>query len=173
MQNILLFIFWGMFVLVFLKLISTVVSIAYGSPSGETPQKLAVKLFDRLDLPKKSVIYDLGCGFGNIATAISKNYDFNVVGYEISPLPYIFSKIKSLFIKNFTVRYADIRRANLSQANVVYLYLLPNLLSQMTAKLKQELPSGTLIISFAFEVKQMQKIKIINIKGYKFYIYRV
>ncbi len=166
-------VFWTIFVVMVLKLVSTFVSIFSGSPSGETSSKIIKKLFKQIDPKKNSVIYDLGSGLGNVGIAIVKNFPVKVIGYEISPLPYLTSKIRSLFVKNFTVKYANVKKANISDANVVYCYLLPGLLSEIAPKLTKELPKNTKIISLLFEIKGLKKQKTIEIDGNKFHIYIV
>jgi len=173
MQIILYIIFWLIFGFMILKLISTFISIFSGSPSGETPGKLIKKLFQKINPPKNCVVYDLGCGLGNVGVSISKNFPVKVVGYEISLLPYLVSKIRSLFTKNFSVKYANIKKINLEEADIVYCFLLPGFLVQLVSKFKKELKKGTIIISLLFEIKGFKKQRTIMIDNKKFHIYKI
>lgn len=166
-------VFWTIFVVMVLKLVSTFISIFSGSPSGETSGKIIKKLFKQIDPKKNSVIYDLGSGLGNVGVAIAKNFPVKVIGYEISPLPYLISKIRSISIKNFTVKYANIKKAYIHDANIIYCYLLPGLLAELAPKFIKELSKNTTIISLLFEIKGLKKQKTIEIDGKKFHIYKI
>lgn len=173
MKIILLIIFWAIFALMLLKLISTVVSIFSGSPSGETTEDQVKKLFKKLKPKKGSVIYDPGCGFGNVGMALVKNFDVKVTGFEVSPLPYLSSKIRSLFTKNYTVKYANIKNIDYKKADIVYCYLLPGLLSHIAPKLKKELKKGSIVVSQIFEIKDLKKTDEIMIDNRRFHIYKI
>lgn len=173
MQTTLLIIFWAIFAIMLLKLISTVTSILNGSPSGETSGRDILKVFRKIKPKKDVIVYDIGCGFGNVGALLPKKFPVKIVGFEISPLPYLISKTRSLFNKNFTVKYANIKKIDYKKADIVYCYLLPGLLAQITPKLKKELPKGSLVISQIFEIKGLKKSKVIKINNRKFYIYKI
>lgn len=173
MQLFLYIIFWSLFIFMLLKLISTFVSIFSGSPSGETSSRTAYQIFKYINPKKNATIYDLGCGLGNVGTEIAHKFPLKVVGYEISPLPYLSSKVRSLFVKNFRVVYANIKKINYSDADIVYCYLLPELLAQLAIKFKTELKKDSIVISLVFEIKGLAKQKTIIVDGKKVHIYKI
>ena len=73
--------------------------------------------------------------------------DSKFVGIEIAPLPYIYSKIRSIFYKNVNVKYGDLNYYNLSKAQVVYMFLMPKTLNKIKMKLIRELPADARIIT--------------------------
>lgn len=171
MQLFLYIIFYILVLFILLKVVSTFISLFYGSPSGETPNKLAFKIFKYINPKKGQIVYDLGCGIGNVGVTITKNFNVRVIGFEISPLPYLVSKIRSLFVKNLEVKFKNIKKINLSRANVVYCFLMPELLAKLAPKLKRELKKGSIVISLIFKIKGLRENKIIKLGNKKYYIY--
>jgi len=154
-----------------LKFLSTIISLYFGSPSGETNKNLAREIFKKIGLAKNDILYDLGSGFGNTILAANQ-FGAKTIGYEISPLPYLVSKIRLLGVKNTKVIFADINKIDFSGADVIYCYLLPEFLSNLSLKFKKLLMKHKTIISLSFSIKNLKPAQILNINNKKVYIYR-
>lgn len=101
------------------------------------------------------LIYDLGSGDGRIVCAIANNSKARVVGYEISFMPYLWSKMKILFSrcsKRVEIRYGDFLKKDLSQANTIFCFLTPMAMEKLAPKFRKELKPGTKIISYSFSL---------------------
>lgn len=155
--------------LVLLKLFSTVISLYSGSPGGETNKDIIRKVFKEIDLKKGSVFYDLGSGIGNNIIVASNEFGAKSYGYEISPLPYILSKIRTIGINNCHINYQNILKVDLSKADVIYCYLLPELLKKLEPKLKNL--KNTIIISQIFKISNLKPKKEFKLSGKMIYIY--
>jgi len=155
--------------LVLLKLISTIISLIYGSPSGETKGDLIRKVFKEINLKKGDVFYDLGSGIGNNIIIASQEFGAKSYGYEISPLPYIISKIRTVDIKNCHIDYRNILDVDLAKADVIYCYLLPELLKKLQPKLSTL--KNIIIISQVFKIPNLKPKKEFKINDKKIYIY--
>ncbi|MDO8436058.1 MAG: class I SAM-dependent methyltransferase [bacterium] len=113
--------------------------------------------FDRITklagLRPGMLFYDLGSGDGELLFYLSKKYNVNCVGIEISPLLFLYSKIKSLFYKNVKIYYGDFYKYDLSKADIVYIFLLPKSYARLRKKLETELRKDVKIIlsSWPFE----------------------
>lgn len=159
--------------IVIAKLLSTIISLGFGSPSGETSETLVKEVFTGIKIHKASTVYDLGSGIGNVVLAISKFYNpKNIIGIEVSPLPYVISKIRTQRHKNITIKYQNLLNADLTDADIVFCYLLPGLIKKILPKLKKELRPGSILISPLFQVPGLTPVKIINTKTKKVYIYK-
>lgn len=159
--------------IVLLKLFSTIISIISGSPSGETSARLIKKVFQEIDIKKNDNFVDLGSGFGNVVLTVNDNYHLkNITGYEISPLPYLFSKIRILNCKNIKINYQNMLQADLSKANIVFCYLWPELIQKIIPKLQRELPKGAILISPVFKAAHLDPVKILSASNKKIYIYK-
>lgn len=122
-------------------------------------------------------IVELGSGWGSLTTGLATKFPkTTVTGYEFFFLPFWFSKLRQPFFKNLRFEYADLFQKDLSGFDVVVFYLTPRMLDDVKAKFDAELKPGTLIISNAFPLPDMQARDIINtgtLAKIKLYVYEV
>src|SRR3989338_9708995 len=75
-------------------------SLAYASISAAPWVPLRRRDIKRLihlaNIKPGEIVYDLGCGDGRVLAAVVKQTQARAVGFEISLLPYIFAKVRSL-----------------------------------------------------------------------------
>lgn len=115
------------------------------------------------EIKDDDLIYDLGSGDGRVIAAIANNTNANLVGYEISLLPYIFSKIKIFFLglsKRVEIRFADFLKRDLSQATIIFCFLTPMAMKKLGPKFKKELKPSTKVISYTFSIPDWPVYKI-------------
>lgn len=124
------------------------------------------KDYDRIarliDLRPGMLFYDLGSGSGNLLFYLSKRYKIKCVGIEISPILYLYSKIKSLFHTKAKVeiRYGDFFKHDLSKADVVYAFLLPKIYDKLKQKIETNTKKGTKIILAYWHFKNLSPTKV-------------
>jgi len=97
-------------------------------------------------------VYDLGSGDGTLILEAGKTGAV-AVGLEINPFLVLWTTIRIFFSRQRTrthVRWSNFWMADLSDADVVFVYLLPWRMGKLAAKLKKELKTGSLIISNSF-----------------------
>ena len=109
-------------------------------------------------------ILELGSGWGHVAMAAAKCFpSSSVVGYELSLLPFFFSRA-SLRIQareNLTFQRLDFMEVSLDTADVVICYLYPGGMSALSEKLLQELRPGSIVISNCFHLPGWQPVETI------------
>src|SRR5205823_7747407 len=107
-----------------------------------TPQTVVDAMLALAQVTASDVVYDLGSGDGRIPITAAKRYGARGVGIEIDPF-YIREATDNLAKANVgnRVRFInqDLFEANISDATVVTLFLLPHLNVQLMPKLKREL----------------------------------
>ncbi|MFZ4761254.1 MAG: methyltransferase domain-containing protein [Alphaproteobacteria bacterium] len=122
-------------------------------------------MLEQLPLDLTGVIYDLGSGWGGLALRAARRCEqANVVGIELSPLPYWCSR---LFIKHPRVSF---RRGNfleqpLAEASALICYLNFDIMREIGEKLITTLPKGCLIISATFPIPNLEPILVVHTKG--------
>ena len=106
-------------------------------------------------LKKGQVFYDLGCGDGRVVRTAVQEYGVKGVGVDINPLLIWVSLIKARLadLKNIHFRRENIFSSDLSDADVVYLFLMPELLAKLKKKLVSELKPKTIILSHGFKIE--------------------
>jgi ubiquinone/menaquinone biosynthesis C-methylase UbiE len=100
-----------------------------------------------------SVVYDLGCGQGDIVLAAAKRYGAKkAVGIEKSQRLCNISLKKTAGLSNAFILCADYDKVDISEANKVTLYQSASENARLKQKFLQELSPGTTIISHDFGI---------------------
>ena len=126
---------------------------------------------------KEDVVYDLGSGDGRIPImAVQKYNAARAVGIDINP-----DRIKEAQANHKAagvgdrVRFLneDLFQADISEATVVTLYLLPSLNLKLLPKLLSELKPGTRIVSHAFDMGSWKPQETLNAGGSTVYFWTI
>lgn len=113
------------------------------------------RIFKLADLKPGQVFYELGCGDGRLVFYASNVCQAKAIGLEISLPMLLICKLRQLYRrdKNVTFKYKNLFKQNLSDADVVYFFGMPDKISKkLKKKLVKELKPGTKVISYAFAI---------------------
>ena len=160
--------------------------VYYGIRLGITPMpssRKAVATFISL-IPDAAdgKIVDLGSGWGTLAYPIAKNFpNAEVVGCELSPIPWLYSRFKGMFVRrpNLTLHRRSVFDADLTDVDVVVVYLHPAAMRKLGPKFERELRPGTLVLSNTFAVPTWEATQTIHLgkswlsTSNDIYVYRV
>ena len=120
-----------------------------------TPQSAVDRMLELAKIEKGDLLYDLGCGDGRIVVTAAKRYGIKAVGYDIDPERIKESRenVRTNGVEHLvTIKQADIFTLDLRDANVVTLYLLPQLNVRLMPQLRQLKP-GSRIVSHDFDMR--------------------
>jgi SAM-dependent methyltransferase len=120
-----------------------------------TPQEVVNKMLELAEVKPGDVVYDLGCGDGRIVVTAAKKFGVKAVGFDINPerVKESLENVKSNKVEHLvTIKEADIFTLDLREANVVTLYLLPDLNVRLMPQL-QKLQPGSRIVSHDFDMR--------------------
>jgi cyclopropane fatty-acyl-phospholipid synthase-like methyltransferase len=148
-------------------LLFVLTSVAPVAPAGQQPVRTDViyvptspavveTMLKMAGVTSRDVVYDLGSGDGRIPVTAARLYGARAVGIDIDPQRIkesnanaaaagVTDKVK--FINQ------DLFTADISEATVVTLYLLPSLNTKLLPKLNRELKPGTRVVSHSFEMR--------------------
>lgn len=118
------------------------------------------------DVQKSDVVYDLGCGDGRIVIAAAKNYGARGVGIDIDPGLVRQAKAnaaKAGVVDLVRFEENDLFQADIHDATVVTLFLLPTVNLKLRPKLLGELKPGTRIVSNTFNMGDWKPRKQIEV----------
>jgi SAM-dependent methyltransferase len=121
------------------------------------------------------VVYDLGCGDGRIVVAAAK-LGARAVGIDIDPQRIREANehaAKSGVAGKATFRQEDLFEANIREATVVTLYLLPSLNVKLRPRLLEQLRPGTRIVSHDFDMGDWAPEETIEVDGKTVYLWTV
>ena len=145
------------------------------APWLPTRSKDIQRFIDLAEIKPGQTVYDLGCGDARLILAASKLGAYGI-GYEISLLPYligVINKIKSRQ-KNCRILYKSFWQANLHSADLVYVFLIPQINLKIKKKLGQELKPGAKVIAYVWPLPGLTPIKIDKKEGYAdIYLYEL
>jgi cyclopropane fatty-acyl-phospholipid synthase-like methyltransferase len=104
---------------------------------------------------KDDVVYDLGCGDGRIVISAAKDFGARGVGIDINPERISEARMnarQSGVEDRVRFEENDLFDADIHEASVVTLYLLPAVNLRLRPKLLKELKPGTRIVSHSFDM---------------------
>jgi SAM-dependent methyltransferase len=119
-----------------------------------TPEPVVEEMMELADVKPGDVVYDLGCGDGRIAIAAAKRGAAKSVCVDIDParIAEARANAKEEGVEDkVTIIQGDLFQLDFSDADVVTLYLLPDLNLKLRPKLLALRP-GTRIVSHAFDM---------------------
>lgn len=142
-----------------------------------TPYEAVDAMLKGTKVGKGDVVYDLGSGDGRIPImAVQKYNAARAVGIDINPerIKEAQANLKSAGVGD-RVRFLneDLFEANISDASVVTLYLLPSLNLKLLPKLLNELKPGTRIASHAFDMGSWKPERTLNVDGSTVYFWTI
>ena len=100
-------------------------------------------------------VLELGSGWGGLALALAQRYPrAQVVGYELSLLPYLYSRLASrrAGCRNLQLERADFFAAAMGEADIVVCYLHHEAMSRLAPLLAEKLAPGALVVSNTFQL---------------------
>ena len=131
-----------------------------------TPQKVVERMLQLAEVKKDDLVYDLGCGDGRIVVTAAKKFGCRGVGYDISRkrVRESLENVRKNNVENLVrIEQKDIFTLDLSEVNVITLYLLPELNVRLIPQL-EKLKPGARIVSHDFDMKGVRPDKVVEIK---------
>jgi cyclopropane fatty-acyl-phospholipid synthase-like methyltransferase len=145
-------------------------------PYVPSPNTVVNGMLKLADVKKGDVVYDLGCGDGRIVITAAKEFGAKGVGVDINPerIHEARANAKSAAVEEM-VKFEenDLFKANIGDATVVTLYLLPNVNVRLMPKLLKELKPGTRIVSHSFDMGDWKPDKEEIVDGRHLYLWIV
>ena len=120
-----------------------------------TPEEVVMEMLNTARVTQNDIVYDLGCGDGRIVITAAKIFGARGLGVDIDPVRIKASNENAQKIGvTDRVRFIerDLFKTDISEATVVFLYLLTELNIKLRPKLFKELKPGTRIVSHEFDM---------------------
>lgn len=153
-------------------LISMIISSLTRAPYVVTAIKAIEAAFFLAKPKKDEIVYDLGCGDGRVLIYAAKNYQTNGIGYDISPFCVLKARWKvfvSGLSKKIKIEEKSLFRADLKNADIIFLYNGTEIMSRLEKYIFDELKPTARIVSLAFSFENHHPIatKIVRQLGKK------
>jgi len=124
-------------------------------------------MLELAELKPSELLYDLGSGDGRGLITAVQDFGANAVGVEINENLVKNSRetVKGLNLTDrIQIIHGDLFNVNISKADVVMLYLFPDMINQLKLKFEKELKDGARVVSHDFSIQGWipTKIKTFN-----------
>jgi len=152
----------------------------YDVPFVPSPEVVVRRMLQLANLKKDEVLYDLGCGDGRIVIMAAREFKAMPACIEIRKDLYeqTLRRVRDLGLEDrVKVIYGNFFEVDLSNADVVTMYLLTSVNERIKPKLERELKPGTRVISHDFEVPGWRPLIAEDLyeewRSHKVYLYKI
>jgi protein-L-isoaspartate O-methyltransferase len=151
------------------------------APYVGSPERAVDKMLEAAALKPGEVLYDLGCGDGRILIAAASRFKIKAVGIEISDhlARTATDRVKKAGLQNdVKVIHGDFMKQDLSEANVVTLYLATAANDALRPNLERYLKPMTRVVSYDYPIPGWKPIETTETDGrstaaHTIYLYQV
>lgn len=135
----------------------------YGLPSVPTKLERIRKALQLANLQAGETLYDLGAGDGRVLLLAASEFKAKAVGIEIGPIQCALIWLRAAvsgFGHQIQVQWGNYLKADLSQADVVFLYATSKEVLRVAAYLEQHLKPGSRMISISADFPEWEPTRV-------------
>jgi SAM-dependent methyltransferase len=142
-----------------------------------TDRETVRRLLLLAEIRPNELVVDLGCGDGRFVVAAAKNFEARAMGIEIDPFRVLYGKIWIYLARQ--QRRAHVIRANMyttdvSDADVVILFLSATANFRLQKRLRAQLKEGARVVSYYHPIWGWNPDLVGEARdGYPIYVYRM
>jgi predicted RNA methylase len=145
-----------------------------GAPWIPTRMKKVRQMLSLADIHPQETLYDLGCGDGRFIINAARKFGVKAVGIELNLFLYLWCQLAITILglrRKVKIKYGNFFKRDLSDADVVVCYLLPETNNKLEDKLLRELKPTARVISNSFV---FNKLPVVNEDVHKgIFVYKV
>ncbi|WP_069807458.1 class I SAM-dependent methyltransferase [Vulcanisaeta thermophila] len=152
----------------------------YDVPFVPTPEVVVRRMLQLANVRRDEVVYDLGCGDGRVVIIAAREFGAQSACIEIRKDLYeqTLRRVKDLGLEDrVKVIYGNFFEEDLSDADVVFMYLLTSVNERIRPKLERELRPGTRVVSHDFEMPGWKPLIVEDLyeewRSHKIYLYKI
>ena len=142
-------------------------------PYVPTPRHVARKMLELAGVGPEDVVYDLGSGDGRIPIMAVEEFGAKkAVGIEIRNdlVQLAREEVKKRGLEDkVEIIQGDVLEVPVSEATVVTMFLLPDLMELLRPKLEKELRPGARIVSHEYVMAKWKPVKVVRLEDEHMY----
>ncbi len=149
-------------------------------PFVPTPEVVVKRMLQLANVRPGELVFDLGCGDGRIVITAARDFNAYAACVEIRRDLYeqTLRRVRELGLEGkIKVVHGNFFEVDLSDADVVTMYLLTSVNEKLRPKLERELRPGTRVVSHDFEIPGWRPIIVEDLyeewRSHKIYLYRI
>jgi len=133
------------------------------APYLASPMPVVRRMLECAEVKPGEVVYDLGCGDGRILIVAAQEFGARAVGVEIRDdlAKKAMEKVEELQLSDkIKVIHDNLFNVDISEADVVTLYLTTSANRKIKDKLERELKPGARVVSHEYEMPGWKPVKV-------------
>jgi SAM-dependent methyltransferase len=145
-------------------------------PYVKTPPAVVDAMLSMAGVTGSDIVYDLGSGDGRIPIRAAEKFGARGVGIEIDSalVETARRRAREAGVEDLVAfRHQDLFEADISEATVVTLYLLPEVNLKLRPKLFRALAPGTWVVSHGFDMGAWTPLATKEVQGRRLYLWRI
>jgi hypothetical protein len=151
---------YALSILLFLLILLWVlVPALYGLPPVPTRTERIRKALQLAKLQPGEVLYDLGAGDGRVLLVAAREFGARAVGIEIGPVQCVWIWLRVLASglgDQIPVKWADFYKADLHEADVVFVYATSKEIAKLAPHLQTTMKTGARLISISADFTEWE-----------------
>jgi SAM-dependent methyltransferase len=131
-------------------------------PYVPSPIEVVDRMLEFAAVNQRDVVYDIGSGDGRVVIQAAKKYDSRGVGLELDlrMVEIARADARKQGVEHLVeFRHADALQADISDATVVTLYMLPSFNTQLRPVLERQLKPGARIVTHDYGIEGWKPVK--------------
>lgn len=125
-----------------------------------TPPDVTAEMVRMARLSRGLRVIDLGCGDGRLLVAAKASCPgIAAEGWEASLIPWVLGRWKTRRLRGVRLRLGNLWKADVREADVIFVYLWPSMMERLSHTLKQQAKPGCLVISHAFALPGYEAVE--------------
>ncbi len=149
-------------IILLLIIFSFSIAVLVGPPYLPIFKNQLAQIIELGQLKPGDKLIDLGCGDGRLVRYAAKR-GIQVVGYEINPILFLFCWLTTRrYSQNVNLIFGNFWQKDFIEADVIYTFLLPRLMTKLDDKLNDYPYKPIKLISFSFIIPNKKIIKKMN-----------
>lgn len=151
-------------------------TVPINTPYVTTPPQIVNAMLELAEVRSSDTVYDLGCGDGRIVISAAKKYGAHGVGIDLNPVRIDEARANALsagVTDRVSFLVNDLFDADIRNATVVALYLLPEANLRLRTRLLRELRPGARVVSHSFDMGDWKPDKEKVVDGARVFLWTV
>ena len=159
---------FAFFILLFLiTLLWILIPALYGLPPVPTKPDRIRKALKLANFQPNETLYDLGAGDGRVLLIAARDFGAKAVGIEIGPIQCALIWLRAVasgFGSKIQIRWENFYKANLSDADVVFVYATSKEVVKLAPHLERQLKRGARVVSISADFPEWEPQEFDNQK---------
>jgi hypothetical protein len=154
----------GFFVLLFIiGLLWIFVPAIYGLPSVPTKLERIRKALKLANLQSDETLFDLGAGDGRVLLIAAREFNAKAVGIEIGPVQCTLIWLRAVASglgNKIQVKWGNFLKADLSAADVIFVYATSKEVLKLASYLEKQMKSGSRLVSVSADFPEWEPTSV-------------